>query len=340
MRCSVLGCATRLAGDRTAVWHDRCVFPSPTPDAGRELRSDDASEPGADREPRSSGDGAEQTHPAVEPVPVRTDLALAIGGFAALLGVGLVLAAHTAGPGARIPFTIVVFGVQLLFVLAWSMAMRPPALPLIAGVSVAVAAAADVAAVRPVVSSVAPLVYLALAGFVAGVLGQLIRPVDRRRVRESLGATLLIVAGVASLATLIVLGRRPGGTQAILVCLTAAAVALAVARLVDAGYAQPRLAAQVPRGAAGVVAGAMTGTLASAVLGSFVWGFTPTKGAIAGVLAAGAAVLADLAADYVEAGRRMAGEPPTMWLARHMQGPLGGIALAAPVAYLVAVFVM
>ena len=29
----------------------------------------------------------------------------------------------------------------------------------------------------------------------------------------------------------------------------------------------------------------------------------------------------------------MAGEPPTMWMARHMQGPLGGFALAAPAAY-------
>jgi hypothetical protein len=316
------------------------VFPSPPPDAGRELRPDEVSERGADSDSWSGSDSPGRTQPAAEPVPVRTDLALAIGGFAALLGVGLVLAAHTSGPGARIPFAIVVFGVQLLFVLAWSMAMRPPALAVIAGVSVAVAAAADVVAVRPVVSSVAPLVYLALAGFVAGVLGQLIRPLDRRRVRESLGATLLIVGGVASLATLIVLSRRPGGTQAVFVCLAAAASALAVARVADAVYAQPRLAAQVPRGAAGVVAGAMTGTLVSAVLGSFVWGFTPTRGAIAGVLAAGAAVLADLAADYVEAGRQMAGEPPTMWLARHMQGPLGGIALAAPVAYLVNLFVM
>ena len=316
------------------------MFPSQSPEAGLEPRPGDASEPGAEREPRPGGEGAERAALAPEPVPVRTNLALAIGGVAALLGLGLVLAAHTSAPGARIPFAAVVFGVQLLFVLAWSMAMRPPALPVIAGVSVAVAAAADVAAVRPVESSVAPLLYLALAGFVAGVLGQLVRAPDRRRVRESLGATLLIVGGVALLATLIVLGRRPGGTQAIFVCLTAAAVALATARLLDAVFAQPRLAAEVPRGASGVVAGAMAGTLTSAVLGSFVLGFTPTRGAIAGVLAAGSAVLADLAADYVEAGRQMAGEPPTMWLARHMQGPLGGIASAAPIAYLVAVFVM
>jgi hypothetical protein len=316
------------------------VFPSPSPEAGRDLRPGDVSEPGADDESWPGGGRPEHARPSDEPVPVRRDLALTIGGFAALLGVGLLLAAHSAGPGAREPFAVVVLGVQLLFVLAWSMAMRPPALPVIAGVSVAVAAAADVAAVRPAVSSVAPLVYLALAGFVAGVLGQLVRPGDRRQVRESLGATLLIVGGVASLATLIVLGRRPGVTQAIFVCLAAAAIALAAARIVDAVYAQPRLAAQVPRGASGIVAGAMAGTLASAVLGSVLWGFTPTRAAIAGVLAAGSAVLADLAADYVEAGRRMAGEPPTMWLARHMQGPLGGIALAAPVAYVVNIFVM
>ncbi|HEX2770909.1 MAG TPA: hypothetical protein VHN18_00590, partial [Micromonosporaceae bacterium] len=65
------------------------MFPSPPPDAGRELRPDDVSESSADRESRSGGDGAERTHPAAEPVPVRTDLALAIGGFAALLGIGL-----------------------------------------------------------------------------------------------------------------------------------------------------------------------------------------------------------------------------------------------------------
>ena len=46
-----------------------------------------------------------------------------------------------------------------------------------------------------------------------------------------------------------------------------------------------------------------------------------------------APVATDLAVGYAEAGRLMAGEPPTMWVARHMQGPLGGFALAAPAAY-------
>jgi hypothetical protein len=89
----------------------------------------------------------------------------------------------------------------------------------------------------------------------------------------------------------------------------------------------------VPRGAAGVVFGAMAGTLTAAVIGSYVVGFTPTSAAIAGLVAASLGALADLAVGYSEAGRQMAGEPPTMWIARHMQGPLGGFALAAPAAY-------
>jgi hypothetical protein len=77
----------------------------------------------------------------------------------------------------------------------------------------------------------------------------------------------------------------------------------------------------------------MVGTLASAVLGSFLYSFRPLSGALIGLVAATAAVLVDLAAEYAEAGRQMAGETPTMWVARHMQGPLGGFALAAPAAY-------
>ena len=37
---------------------------------------------------------------------------------------------------------------------------------------------------------------------------------------------------------------------------------------------------------------------------------------------------------YAEAGRRLGGEPTTLWIARHLQGPLAGFGLAAPLAYL------
>ncbi|MBC8992951.1 hypothetical protein DLJ60_30220 [Micromonospora chalcea] len=267
------------------------------------------------------------------PVPVRRPLALTVAGFAALLGVGLVLGAQTSGPGHRLPFAAIIFGVQMLFVLAWTMAMRPPALLVVALVSAGTAVIADVAAVQSDIAGLAPLGYAAAAGLLLAVLGQLVRRVDRVRVTDSLGGTLLIVVGVVAFGTLVVLSRIPKGTQAITVCLTAAGVALLVARLTDAVAPWPRLAPQVPRGAAGVVAGAMLGTLTSALLGSYLVGFTPTSAALVGVVSAATAVLADLAVGYAEAGRLMAGEPPTMWVARHMQGPLGGFALAAPAAY-------
>lgn len=275
----------------------------------------------------------------IEPVPVRRLLSLAIAGFAGLLMVGLIFGAQTSGPGpTRIPYAIVIFGVQLLYILAWTMAMRPPALMAVAGVSIAVAAAADVAAVWPEVASLAPLGYVAAGGFVAAVLAQLFRQDDRRRVTDSLGSTLMIVVGVVSFATLIVLTRVEAGTQAITVCLAGTGVALVVARLLDTVVPWPRMAPQVPRGATGVIVGAMVGTLASAILGSYILPFTPARGAIVGLIAAGAAGLADLGANYAEAGRQMAGELPTMWIARHMQGPLGGFALAAPAAYLMSVW--
>jgi hypothetical protein len=111
-----------------------------------------------------------------------------------------------------------------------------------------------------------------------------------------------------------------------------------VARLFDAVFAKPRVAPQVPRGATGIIVGAMLGTLAAAGLGSvLVLPFTPGRGAVLGLVAAGAAGLVDLAVNYAEAGRNMAGEAPTLWVARHMQGPLGAFALAAPLAYAMAV---
>lgn len=307
------------------------------PELGRRrLRGRRGSDPVPGSAPDAADDGSDEEE--IEPVPIRRPLALAVAGFAGLLGLGLVFGAQTSGPGSRIPFAVVVFGVQLLYILAWTMAMRPPAVFLVAGVCVGVAAGADVAAVMPQVAALGPVGFVAVAGFVVGVLGQLVRRTDRARVTESLGATLLIVIGVVAFASLIVLSRLPIGTQAIFVCLGGTGVALVVARLTDAVLPWPRLAPQVPRGAAGVVVGAMLGTLASGVIGSYVVGFTSTSGAVVGLVAAVAAVLADLGVGYSEAGRLMAGEPPTMWIARHMQGPLGGFALAAPVAYAMTVF--
>ncbi|MFF5215265.1 hypothetical protein [Micromonospora sp. NPDC000442] len=337
------------------------MFPSNSPETGRDPWAEDPPAPGGSaprtgpavetderpsRGPRRLRRGgsarrvddeadADDEEEAEPPVEVRRQLSLAIGGFAALLGLGLVVAAQTSSPGHRLPFTLVVLAGQVLFVLVWTMVTRPPALAVVLGVGAVTAVAADVVAVRSAEARLAPLLYIAVGGVLAAVLGQLVRRVDRVRVTDSLRTTATTVFGVVAFATLIVLSRIPAGTQAIAVCLTAAGVALTVARVTDAVAAWPRLAPQVPRGAAGVVGGAMVGTLISALLGGYlVTPFTPTRAAIIGLVAAVVAVLADLAVSYAEAGRLMAGEMPSVWAVRHVQGPLGGFAMAAPAAYL------
>jgi hypothetical protein len=281
----------------------------------------------------------EEIEEEIPVVPVRRQLSVAIAGFAGLLGAGLILGAQTSGPDARLPYAIVVFGVQLLYILAFTMAIRPPAAGTVAGVCVAAAAVADYLAVSREQAGILPLLFVAAGGYVLAVAGQLIRPDDRLHFRDSLSGTLLIVVGVVSFAQVIVLTRQPVGTQAVLVCLTAVAVAVLASHLIDAVFPKPRIAPQVPRGATGIIVGAMLGTLAAATLGSvLVLPFTPAKGAVLGFVVAGIAELVDLAVNYSEVGRRMAGSTPTFWVARHMQGPLGAFALALPGAYVMTAF--
>jgi hypothetical protein len=288
--------------------------------------------------PRATDDEPEreQEIEEIEVVPVRRQLSLAIAAFAGLLGVGLILGAHTSAPDSRAPYAIVLFGVQVLFLLAWVMALHPPAAGATAGICGVVAVVADYVAVTSTNAGLLPLIYVALAGFVAALVAQLVRAADRARVTDSWRTTLVIVLGVVAYAIPVVLTRQPVGTQTILVCAAAGGVALLVARLTDAIYPKPRIAPQVPRGATGVVLGAMLGTLAAAALGSvLVLPFTPAKGAVIGLIIAVVASLVDLAVNFGEAGRTLAGDAPTFWVARHMQGPLGAFALMAPVAYAV-----
>ena len=277
----------------------------------------------------------------IEVVPVRRSLSLAIAGFATLLTTALLLGTQTAGPDSRTPYAIVLFGVQLLFVLAWTMAMRPPVPALVAGAAVVAAGLSAYVTAGGDGPRIMPLFLIGLGATVVVVAGQFIARVDRLRVRDALGSTMLITMGVVALSLLVPLTRRPVGTQAAVVCLAAAGFALIVARLVDAFFPKPRIAPQVARGAAGIIGGAMLGTLSGAALGSvLVLPFTPAKGAILGLVAAGIAVLVDLAINFTEAGRAWPDEAPTFWLARHMQGPLGAFAAVAPAAYLLTIFVL
>jgi hypothetical protein len=293
-----------------------------------DARSEDPDEPDAD---------GEEELEEVRVVPVRRQLSLAIAGFAGLLGLGLVLGAQTSAPDYRAPYAIVLFGVQVLYLLAWIMALHPPAPGATAGVCVAVALVADYLAVSGAPATLTPLIWVTLGGFAVAMVAQLIRPEDRAQISDSWRITLVIVLGVVAYAIPVILTRQEVGTQAVVVCSVGAGVALLVARATDAIFPKPRIAPQVPRGATGVVLGAMLGTLASAALGSvLVLPFTPAKGAVVGLIAAVVASLVDLAVNFGEAGRRLAGDAPTFWVARHMQGPLGAFALTAPFAYALA----
>jgi hypothetical protein len=270
----------------------------------------------------------------IEVVPVRPRLSVAIAGFAALLGIALVLGSITSGPDARGSYAVVLFGVQLLGLLAWTMALHPPAPRTTAVIAALTALAADYDAVTSDGPGFMSLFYIGAGGTVVALIGQVVRPESRQRVSDTYRTTALIVFGAVAYALLVVLTRQPIGAQAILVCCTGAGLALLVSRLTDAVFPKPRIAAQVPRGATGIVLGAMVGTLGAAMLGSYlVLPFNPTKGAVLGLVAAVAAILVDLAVNFGDAGRQLAREAPTFWLARHMQGPLGGFALTAVATY-------
>jgi hypothetical protein len=272
----------------------------------------------------------------VSTAPARRLVSLSVACFAALLGFGLLAGAHTVPDS----YGIVIFGVQVLFVLSWVVAVRPTGTRIVVGIGLATAALADLAAVWPDQPSLAPLGYVTAAAFAAGVIAQLAQGERRAKVTESLGNTLLVVVGVVAFGSLVVLSRHVLGTQSIVVCLTAAGVALVVARLTDTVLPRPRTSSQVSRGSIGVILGAMAGTGAGAVAGSYLVGISAGNAAVAGLVTAMAAIMADLAISYAEAGRELAGEPSRLWVARHLQGPLAGFALAAPAAYVLSVMLL
>jgi len=235
-------------------------------------------------------------------------LSITIAGFSILLAFGIVIATQA----TQVGFTVVIFGAQVFFVLAWTVASRPPSPWITAVVGLLTAVASAVAINVPVQASLAPLGYVVAGAFVASLVGQLALRGGRAGVMESLGVTMLVVVGVSAFAAFAVLSRQPLGDQILLAGLAAVGIGLATARICDVIAPTPRIAPQVPRGSTGIIAGAMAGTAAGAVV-------------------------VDLGTGYAEAGRRLEGDAPFMWLARHMQGPLGAFAFAAPVSYIVGV---
>ncbi|HEX2416715.1 MAG TPA: hypothetical protein VHJ83_01140 [Micromonosporaceae bacterium] len=254
-------------------------------------------------------------------------------GFAALLAAMLVF-------GSRldlVAYAGVCFAIQVLFVLAWTVGGRPPGPKVVAVAGILGAAGADAAAVSSPEASLAPLGYVVAGTFVVGLIGQMLRGEGRTRVTESIGSVAVVAVGVVALATPALLARYPVGTEALLACMLAAGAALVVARLADLVLRQPRVSPQVPRGAPGIVLGAMAGTAAAGWAGSTIAGLTPSAAAVAGVVVAMAALLADLGVVFAETGRLLAGGDRSRGTVRGMLGPLVGLAVAAPAAYLLSV---
>lgn len=273
---------------------------------------------------------------SVPVAPAGRLISLAVAAFAGLLGLALVFGAHTVPRS----YGLMIFGIQILFVLSWTIATRPPGPRVVAGVGLGTAAIADIAVAWPVHATIAPLGYVTAGAFIAGMVGQLLRGGGRDRVVESAGATLVMIVGVIAYAMLIVLSRHILGTEAIVACLVAATVGVVVARATDAVLPSPRTTPQVARGAIGVVLGSMAGTVAAALVASALVGMQPSHTVLPGLVTAVAAVLADLGVGYAEASREIEGEVGTLWVVRHMQGPLAAFALAAPVVYAMSVMIL
>jgi hypothetical protein len=297
-----------------------------------ELRADDGYEPGyaaLDPDDAPGPDTAEDDDRPYLFAPVRRLVSLGVVGLSGLLTVAIVVGVQF----DHQPFALVVFGVQVLFVVVWTIAAQPPAPKVVGAVGLVVALAAVWFALTERPASLGPMAYVTAAGFVLAVVGQLLRPAGRVRVTESLGSSLMVVLGVVAYATLIVLSREPLGTQVISACVVGAGVALFVAHLADLAAPMMRLAPAVPRGGIGIIVGAMVGTAAAGLAGYLLDGLQTLPTAFAGLAAAVIALMVDLSVNYAEAGRRLAGAAPSWWLVRHMQGPLTALALAAPVAY-------
>jgi hypothetical protein len=97
-------------------------------------------------------------------------------------------------------------------------------------------------------------------GFLAVVLQQMLRR-PRHDLVASLAGGVLLLCVVAALAALLLLGRGRTGDGNALVALLAVAAALLVGHLVDLVLSRPRLAAEVPRGLAGLVLAVLAGAV-------------------------------------------------------------------------------
>jgi hypothetical protein len=254
---------------------------------------------------------------------VAAALAAAVGG-----GAGL----------APAPYLLLVAVVQAVLVAAWSVTVRPPGRTAVVVVAAAAAVAADIAVLAEGGGTVTPVLGVVAVAFVATVVAQLVRGVDRTGVTESFGSTVLLTVCCCALAAALALRERPGGPGVVAVCLGAAGVAMVVAHLLDAVRPFPEVSPGTRRGVLGVALGAVAGSVAAmgvAALVALPDGFSALYVALVGGIVALTAVLVGVGQVCAAVGREQAGEPvpPSpfgLWL-----GPAWGIVAAVVGAYVV-----
>ncbi|HZE39495.1 MAG TPA: hypothetical protein VE172_11865 [Stackebrandtia sp.] len=235
-------------------------------------------------------------------------------------------------------FTLAVLALQLVLVAAY-VRLRKPAGPMVIGlVGVMASLVADWIALASQPLSLDNLMYVIAGAFGLAIVGQLFRTDGRTELTVSLGSAVFVAASVCGYATWIGLLRQPGGLAAMWIGAIAIGAAIMAARACDITLPKPRINRQVPRGAFGVVIGAMVGTAVAAYAATVLDGPTPPRAALGGLVIGLVAVLADLAVGYIQAGRRIAGEGVALWPVRHSLGPVLAFGAVAPVAYLLSVY--
>lgn len=206
---------------------------------------------------------------------------------------------------------VAVLVLQLGLVLTWVVVTGIQGFAGALTVGVATAVAADLVLVLPERPELGDLLVVLGVGFLAAVVQQMFRT-SRRDLVASLSGSVLLLAAVAALAALLLLGRTPEGHGRALVAILAAGVALVVGHLVDLVLPRPVLAAGVPRGLIGlllsVAAGAVVAFLGRDVGGSA--GAVPAL--VLGAALAGVTAMMALAASYVVVEATSAGgDDPT-----------------------------
>lgn len=160
------------------------------------------------------------------------------------------------------------------------------------------AVASDLALVLPEEPELGSLLAVFGLGFLALVLQQMLRR-PRHDLVAHLSVTALLLVAVASLGSLLLVGRTDAGSERALVALVAVGVVLVVGHLVDLAAPRPQLAEGVPRGLLGLGVAVLAGAAAAFLAATTGNALDGQRAVVHGVVIGGVAALAAVVASYV-----------------------------------------